>query len=243
MQLEFGEFYERKKDLESALSVFRKALAKATNLDLQFEALLRLGRVQSRLGMFSAAVNILERCVQLRPASALAKLYLGLAFQRRQDLPKALDCYWEALDLDNVIAVDAYYYSALILLDIAKGGDGTMSSSSSRKDFNLAEMTAEKRSEALAAAVDSLYYCLRVEPRHAEATNLLDQLPDWIKAARPFPALSETEVDVLMTEYFDDPDCDFQLDFEIPDDPSLFFVSSSGVPELSELSELSSSAE
>lgn len=102
---ELGTVYLLSKDLAEAEKAYEQSTGVRPTF---FLGLMNLGRVRLMQQKFDAAIPVLSKAVEVKPASADANFYLGEAYLQIKKGSKAVGYFYEALKLDPVGKADAH---------------------------------------------------------------------------------------------------------------------------------------
>ncbi len=111
--LVLGEVFDRKGDLDGAISEVRRAIDMKPER-YQFEARRYLGVLLRRKGDMDGAIAALGDFLRMRPEMASAHHELGIAFEQKGDLTQAMAAYREAIRLKQNSAWPHYHLAKIL---------------------------------------------------------------------------------------------------------------------------------
>lgn len=175
----FGKFLKSGlKDPDAAAEQYRIVTRQLPH----FYANLDLGTLLYRHGKFSEATEYFEKCLQMRPASALVHFRLAMAFHGKRRLQDAIKHYSRAIKINPMLSADLYNVLAVALSDIGKPDKAIQTL------YNAVELYPDDmllrwtlgftltREGKTDEAISQLQAGLKIDPDHADSKKLLEDL-------------------------------------------------------------------
>lgn len=155
---------------------------------------LNLGITETNNGNFDKAIEVLDKALELEPASASVYFSKGIAFHNKKEIESAYENYSKAIEL-NPKMIDAYYNRAqVILLKEVQTSDEL---NKVLKDFEKAVELDEK-------FIDAHYYLAVVKKKLADYEGAIESL-DKVLAIDPMAVYSRALKKLIMQKYLNKP--------------------------------------